>query len=98
MPLESAQLSIHPLGYFSRIYHGVTSAFEQLVISPPSPSDVVRLLRATRAGAMTGRALLFLSTFIFTMASGLLNTSFTPFLVDSGVVDNEVFAVSLVTS
>jgi MFS family permease len=94
--LETTQLSFHPLGYFSRIYHGMTVFLDHLVLSPPTSKDLLRSLRATRAGAMTGRALLFLSTFLFTTASALVNTSFTPFLSDSGVVDNEIFAVSLI--
>jgi predicted MFS family arabinose efflux permease len=94
--LESSQLVFHPLSYASRVYHGITTVFQHLVIDPPSPKDVLKTLRAIRAGSMTGRALLFLSTFFFTTASGLLNTAFTPFLVSAGVTDNEVFALSLV--
>jgi len=94
--LETAHLSFHPSGYFSRIYHGMSIVVGHLVISPPSTKEVLRALRATRAGAMTGRALLFMSTFLFTTASALLNTSFTPFLSESAVTDNQIFAVSLI--
>ncbi|MGA2198683.1 MAG: MFS transporter [Nitrososphaerales archaeon] len=98
IPLETAQLTFHPSGYFARIYHGMTVMVGHLVLSPPSAKEVLRALRATRAGAMTGRALLFLSTFLFTTSSALLNTSFTPFLSQSGVVYNEIFVVSLVNT
>ncbi|MGA2664331.1 MAG: MFS transporter [Nitrososphaerales archaeon] len=98
VPLELAQLSLRPWGYLTRLYHGVTSLVGQLVLSPPSRRDVAGSIRALRSGAMTGRALLFLSTFLFTTSSALLNTSFTPFLSESGVVDNEVFAVSLINT
>jgi len=94
--LEAAQLSFQPLGYASRIYHGMTLAVQHLIISPPSPKDILKFLRDTRAGAITGRGLLFLSTFFFMVASALLNTAYTPFLATYGVTDNEVFAVSLV--
>jgi MFS family permease len=76
----------------------MTVAVGNLFLSPPSLKDIRRTIRATRAGAMTGRVLLFLSTFLFTTSSALLNTSFTPFLSESGVVDNEIFAVSLVNT
>jgi MFS family permease len=98
VPLETKQLSLHHLGYISRIYHGMTVFVGHVVLAPPTGKEVLRAIRATRAGAMTGRALLFLSTFLFTTASALLNTSFTPFLSESGVVDNEIFAVSLVNT
>ena len=45
---------------------------------------------------MTGKALLFMSTFFFTTASALINTVFTPFLADYGVSDSQIFALSLV--
>ncbi len=96
LTLESSQLAFHPLGYVSRVYHGMASAVQQLVLAPPSPGEVLRALRATRGGAMTGRALLFISTFFFTVASALLNTAFTPFLSEFGVTDSQVFALSLV--
>ena len=98
LPMELAQLSLRPWGYLARLYHGVTSLVGQLVLSPPSTREVAASLRALRSGAMTGRALLFVSTFLFTTSSALLNTSFTPFLSESGVVDNEVFAVSLINT
>jgi MFS family permease len=94
--LESSQLSTHPLGYASRVYHGMTSALQSFVLVPPSPKEIVRALRASRAGALSGRALLFISTFFFTAASALMNTSFTPFLFEYGVTDSQVFALSLV--
>src|SRR5208282_4352889 len=96
LTLESSQLAFHPIGYFSRVYHGMASVVQQLVLATPSPREVLRALRATRGGAMTGRALLFLSTFFFTVASALMNTSFTPFLAEFGVTDSQVFALSLV--
>lgn len=96
MPLETVHLSFHPLGNLSRIYHGMTGAVQHLVISPPSPKEVLRMFRATRAGSVSGRALLFASTFFFMTATSLLNTAFTPFLVTYGVTDNEVFAISLI--
>lgn len=94
--LETTQLSFHPSGYLSRVYQSMTFVLGHIVLSPPSPKGILRALRATKAGAMTGRALLFLSMFLFTTSSALLNTSFTPFLSESGVVDSEIFAVSLV--
>ncbi len=66
------------------------------VISRETAKDLLRTFRATRAGALVGRVLLFFSMFLFTTASGFMNTSFTPFLADYGVTDNEVFAISLV--
>ena len=41
---------------------------------------------------MTGSFLLFSSAFLFTTASAFFNTPFVPFLVRSGLGDNEVFA------
>jgi MFS family permease len=96
MPLESGHLSLNPAHYPSRIYHGMGFLVHHLVVSRGMVKDAVRLVRATRAGAITGRVLLFFSTFLFTTSSAFLNTSFTPFLVASGVVDNEVFAISLI--
>lgn len=96
VPLETAQLSLSPLGYLSRLYHGMTFAVTHLVLSPPSTRELRDAFRAMRTGAMTGRALLFLSMFLFTTSSALLNTSFTPFLAESSVTYNEIFAVSLV--
>jgi len=98
MPLETTQLAHTPSGYFSRIYHGMTVFLGHIFLTPPSPKEILRGFRATKAGAITGRALLFLSTFLFTTSSALLNTAFTPFLSQSGVVDNEIFAVSLVNT
>ena len=98
LPLETSHLSLSPSGYFARLYHGMTFVLGHMVLSPPSLKGVRRALRATRAGAATGRVLLFLSTFLFTTSSALLNTSFTPFLSESGVVYNEIFAVSLVNT
>ncbi|MBI3022850.1 MAG: hypothetical protein HYY68_03875, partial [Thaumarchaeota archaeon] len=49
-------------------------------------------------GAIEGRTLLFVSTFIFMIGSALLNTSYTPFLAMNGVLDNQVFALQLVNS
>lgn len=95
LTLESSQLAFHPLGYASRVYHGMASVIH-LVFSPPSPKEIVQVLRATRAGAMTGKALLFISTFFFTISSALMNTAYTPFLYDYGVSDSQVFALSLV--
>ena len=53
---------------------------------------------AARAGAMTGIVLLFLSAFLFMTGSAFFNTPFVPFLVHSGVGDNEVFAISLINT
>ncbi len=94
--LETAQLSAHPSGYLARIYYGMTSVLSHLVVSPPSPKEVLRSIRATKAGAMTGRSLLFVSMFLFMIATALLNTSFAPFLSEYGVMYNEIFAVSLI--
>jgi MFS family permease len=47
---------------------------------------------------MQGRALLFISTFLFMVGTALMNTSFTPYLVTYGVLNNEVFAVVLVNA
>ena len=96
VPLETDQLSFHPSGYLSRIYQGMTFVLTTSCSHRPRPRTSCGPCRATRAGAMTGRALLFLSTFLFTTSSAFLNTSFTPFLSESGVIDNEVFAVSLI--
>jgi len=96
LTLESSQLAAHPVGYASRVYHGMASAVQHFVLAAPSPREVLRVLRASRGGALSGRALLFLSTFFFTTASSLMNTSFTPFLYEFGVTDSEVFALSLV--
>ncbi|MCS4539263.1 MAG: hypothetical protein HYU03_01035 [Thaumarchaeota archaeon] len=63
--------------------------------SPPSPREIVRIFRAARAGAIEGRTLLFISTFIFMIGSALLNTSYTPFLAVNGVLHNQVFALQL---
>jgi MFS family permease len=96
LTLESSQLAFHPLGYASRVYHGMASVVQHLVLTPPSPKEVLRALRATRAGAMTGKALLFFSTFFFTIASALMNTAYTPFLSEYGVSDSQIFALSLI--
>ncbi len=99
--LETIHLTLHPLGLIPRLFHGVSNTLNNitgLVLSPPSPRDFVRLLRATRAGVMQGRALLFISTFLFMVGSALMNTSFTPYLVTFGVLNNEVFAVVLVNT
>ena len=92
LPLETGHISLTP----GRLLHGVTFFAHHLVVSRVMVKDVLRVARATRAGAITGRVLLFFSTFLFTTSSAFLNTSFTPFLVASGVVDNEVFAISLI--
>jgi len=96
IPLETGHLSLNPANYPARIFHGMSFFVHHFVISRGMAKDALRLARATRAGAITGRLLLFLSTFLFTTSSAFLNTAFTPFLVDSGVVDNEVFAISLI--
>lgn len=95
VPLEAGHLALGLSSYPSRIYHSVTGFAHYLVISRAMAKDVVRLIRATRAGAITGRVLLFFSTFLFWTSTGFLNTSFTPFLVASGVTDSEVFAIYL---
>ena len=92
IPLEAEHLSLTP----ARIFHGMSVFLHHFVISRETAKDVLRTFRATRAGALVGRVLLFLSMFLFTTASGFMNTSFTPFLADYGVTDNEVFAISLV--
>ena len=43
--LESSQLSFHPLGYASRIYHSMASVVQH-VITPPTPKEILRVLRA----------------------------------------------------
>lgn len=96
MPLETGHLSLNPLDYTARIYHGVTSAAHHLVVSRAMAKDVVKLVQATRAGALAGRVLLFISVFLFWTSSAFLNTSFTPFLVASNVTDSEVFGISLI--
>ena len=99
--LETIHLTLHPLGLLPRLFHGVSNALNNitgLVLLPPSPRDLVRLVRATRAGVMQGRALLFISTFLFMVGTALMNTSFTPYLVTYGVLNNEVFAVVLVNA
>ncbi|MDG6925208.1 MAG: MFS transporter [Nitrososphaerota archaeon] len=92
LPLEAEHAPLNP----ARVLHGVTSFVHHFVVSRGMAKDALRVLRATRAGAITGRVLLFFSTFLFTTSSAFLNTSFSPFLVDSAVTDNEVFAISLV--
>jgi MFS family permease len=96
LPLEAAHLSFNPAYYPARIYHGMTFFVHHLVVSRGMAKDALRLVRATRAGAITGRVLLFFSMFLFTTSTALLNTPFTPFLVNSGVTDSEVFAISLI--
>jgi MFS family permease len=96
LPLETGHLSLNPASFPARIYHGMTFFAHHLVVSRGMFKDVVRLARATRAGAITGRVLLFFSAFLFSTSSAFLNTSFAPFLVDSGVTDSEVFAISLI--
>ena len=92
LTLETGHLSLNP----GRLAHGATFFVHHLVVSRVMVKDVLRIARAAKAGAITGRVLLFFSTFLFTTSSAFLNTSFAPFLVDSGVVDSEVFAISLV--
>lgn len=101
LPLETIQLAFQPLAFFSRFSQTLTSSLQGMVSrfgAPPSPRKIVRLIRAARAGAIPGRALLFVSTFIFMIGSALLNTSYTPFLALNGVLDNQVFALQLVNS
>lgn len=101
LPLETIQLAFQPLGFFSRLSQTVTSTLQGLTsrfTSPPSPREIVRIFRAARAGAIEGRTLLFISTFIFMIGSALLNTSYTPFLAVNGVLANQVFALHLVNS
>lgn len=101
LPLETIQLAFQPLGFFSRFSQTLATTLQGVMsrfVSPPSPREVVRIIRAARAGAIQGRALLFVSTFIFMIGSALLNTSYTPFLALNGVLDNEVFALQLVNS
>lgn len=101
LPLETIQLAFQPLGFFSRLSQTATSTLQGLTsrfTSPPSPREIVRIFRAARAGAIEGRTLLFISTFIFMIGSALLNTSYTPFLAVNGVLDNQVFALQLVNS
>jgi MFS family permease len=95
LTLETSHLTINPASFPSRIYHGMTFFANHLVVSRVMVKDAVRLFQATRAGAITGRVLLFFSAFLFTTSSAFLNTSFSPFLVSSGVTDSEVFAISL---
>jgi MFS family permease len=96
MLLESSHLSLSHANYPVRIYHSMSFLFHHMVVSRGMVKDVVKVAKATRAGALTGRSLLFLSSFLFTTASAFLNTSFTPFLVAYSVTDNEVFAISLI--
>lgn len=99
IPFERIHLTFHPTHLLARIYHGVTgglNAVTGLVLVQPSPTELGRIARAIRAGVMKGRALLFLSTFLFMIATGVLNTPFIPYLSSSGVLNNEVFALSLV--
>lgn len=91
LPLESEHLSLTP----GRVAHSFSVFLHEVAISATAVKDLVKLARAARAGAITGRVLLFFSMFLFTTASGFLNTSFTPFLADYGVTDNQVFAISL---
>lgn len=92
LPLEAEHVPLSP----ARMLHGVTSFVHYFVVPRGVVKDALRLVRAARAGAITGRVLLFFSTFLFTTSSAFLNTSFIPFLADSAVTDNEVFLISLI--
>ncbi len=99
VPLERIHLSFHPLDLFSKLYHGVSTALGTLtglILVPFTPRELMRFIRAVRAGAIPGRLLLFFSTFLFTLGSGILNTPLTPYLVNYGVLANEIFAMTLI--
>lgn len=94
--METTQLAAHSSSYLARIYHGITSVRGHLLLSLPSPKGAVGFVRSAKAGAASGRSLLFLSMFLFMVSTALLNTSFAPFLSEYGVLYDEIFVVSLV--
>ncbi|MGA2664566.1 MAG: MFS transporter [Nitrososphaerales archaeon] len=82
----------------SRLRHGAALLARRIAASERTAVDAIRAVRAARAGAMTGSVLLFFSAFLFTTGSAFFNTPFVPFLVRSGLVDDQVFAVSLINT
>jgi len=96
--METGHLSPNPADLPSRLYRRAVVLAHPISLSKETARDTLRTLRAARAGAMTGSFLLFSSAFIFTTASAFFNTPFVPFLVHSGLGDNEVFAVALINT
>ena len=96
--METGHLSPNPADIPSRLYRHAVLLAHPISVSKGTARDALRVLRAARAGAMTGSFLLFSSAFLFTTASAFFNTPFVPFLVRSGLGDNEVFAVALINT
>ena len=96
--METGHLSPNPADIPSRLYRHAVLLAHPISVSKGTARDALRVLRAARAGAMTGSFLLFSSAFLFTTASSFFNTPFVPFLVRSGLGDNEVFAVALINT
>ncbi len=96
--LETGHLPHNSESLPSRLYHDAILLYRHLAVSRGTAREAMRMVRATRAGAMTGITLLFFSAFLFMTGSAFFNTPFVPFLVHSGVGDNEVFAISLINT
>ena len=84
-----------PAGLPSRLRRDAALFAHRLAVSQGAARGA---LGALRRGATAGSALLFISAFLFMAGSAFFNTPFVPFLVHSGVGDNEVFAISLINT